>query len=338
MKNTSTSFTRFGRFHLLALLAACAVGVAMMTGSNASANHPVYVEGNCNPYQYFVAPGTCGDFDGDGRVGAAEDGDTASDRIFGTISGALGNIPFGNDGSGNSITASSAGQNGRVIIVTSGRYNETITIGFNSGLYPNPGNVQLEAAPGVDADIDAVIQGDPDPNGNIARQSTAGITVNAPNTRVITLRNLTIRNYTEGIRVEGGSRLNIENCNVDNNRNVGIRVIENARVTINNTRVVGTGFRFGTSVDNTPNPGDGIRFEGNSRGWLKEVTVYHSFRNAISGSTATNTGNIITNGVNTVGGTVQTGDNGVEGISTVATPLAAPGIGTTNGGDGDAQP
>lgn len=323
MKKT-LSAKRFGRIHLLTLLAVCAVAVALTFGTSASANHPVYVEGNCNPYQYFVTPNTCGDYDGDGRVGAAEDGDNGTDRIFGTISGALGNIPFGNDSNGNSITGSSAGQNGRVVIVTSGRFNETVTIGFNSGLYPNPGNVELEAAPGVSASLEAVVQGDPDPAANTARQSRVGITVNSPSTRIITLRNLTIRNYMEGIRLEGDSRVNIENCNIDNNRNVGIRALANSRLTINNTNVVGTGFRLGNAVDNTPFPGDGIRFEGNSRGWLKEVTVYHSFRNAISATSATVMGNVITNGINTVGGTVQTGDNGVEGIAVVATPTAAP--------------
>ena len=322
---------RFGRIHLLSLLAVAAVAVALAVGPSASANHPVFVEGNCNPYQYFVTPGTCGDYDADGRVGAAEDGDNGTDRIFGTISGALGNLPFGNDSNGNPINATTANQNGRVVIVTSGRFNETVTIGFNSGLFANPGNVQLEAAPGVDASIDAVAQGDPNPTGNTNRQNVAGVTINSPNTAVVTLRNLTIRNYTEGIRVEANSRVNIENCSIDNNRNVGIRVLANGRITVNNTRVVGTGFRANPAVDNTPNPGDGIRFEGTSRGWLKEVTVYHNFRNAISTMTAAIAGNVITNGINTVGGTVQTGDNGVEGISTVATPSAAPDSATSVG-------
>lgn len=130
------------------------------------ANHPVLVEGNClNPPAGNPAPplgslaGTCGDYDGDGRIGTAEDND--GDRVFGTLTRALAN-------------ATGANQNGRVLIVTSGVFAETLTItGAN-------GNVQLEAAPGVDANIDAVLQGDP---GNAARQNAPGIIVDAPDNR-----------------------------------------------------------------------------------------------------------------------------------------------------------
>jgi len=55
------------------------------------ANHPVLVEGNCPgpAARTAVLPNTCGDYDGDGRIGTAEDLD-APDRVFGTITGALG--------------------------------------------------------------------------------------------------------------------------------------------------------------------------------------------------------------------------------------------------------
>ncbi|HEX5709386.1 MAG TPA: hypothetical protein VFX96_18940, partial [Pyrinomonadaceae bacterium] len=63
-------------FILFAL--ALAAGLAQFSGVNVSANHPVYLEGNCDspvPGTTLVAPGTCGDFDGDGRIGTAEDTD-----------------------------------------------------------------------------------------------------------------------------------------------------------------------------------------------------------------------------------------------------------------------
>src|SRR6185503_15329024 len=98
-------------------VAAIAVfGAALLVGSkNASANHPVLVEGNCDspvPGTTLVAPGTCGDFDGDGRIGTAEDTDGA-DRIFGTLNAALG------PGTG-AAAGTGANYNGTVLIVASG--------------------------------------------------------------------------------------------------------------------------------------------------------------------------------------------------------------------------
>ena len=52
----------------------------LLAAATAWANHPVFVEGNCMvpPFGFHnsgVVPvgGTCGDFDGDGRIGTAED-------------------------------------------------------------------------------------------------------------------------------------------------------------------------------------------------------------------------------------------------------------------------
>ena len=48
--------------------------MSLLVGNNVLANHPVLVEGNCDspvPGTTLVAPGTCGDFDGDGRIGTA---------------------------------------------------------------------------------------------------------------------------------------------------------------------------------------------------------------------------------------------------------------------------
>ncbi len=245
---------------------------AVLFPSGVEANHPVLVEGNClnppagNPGP--VTPGTCGDYDGDGRIGTAED--TDGDRVFGTITAALGG------GTG-------ANQNGRVVIVTSGTFAEVVNItGAN-------GNVQIEAAPGVDANIDAVLAGDP---GNGPRQGAPGIIVNAPADRHVILRNLVSRNWTIGIDVRGDSHVFIDNCRVENNTNYGIRVQDNAKVKINDTDVAATGFRVGATGDfprnplNQPNPGVGIEYEDNSSGLICNTCVTRSFRAGIKDSSS----------------------------------------------------
>lgn len=224
------------------------------------ANHPVLVEGNClvppAGSSVVLVAGTCGDYDGDGRIGTAEDMD--GDRVFGTITAALG------------ASATAANQNGKIIIVTSGVFAEVVVITAANG------NVTLEAAPGVEADIDAVLQGDP---GSGARQNAPGIIVNSPANRYVIIRNLQSRNWTSGIRVMGASRVAIENCRIENNRDYGIEVTGNARVKIDQTHVLGSGFRSGAPpVNNTPNPGKGIEFEGSSSGAV--------FRTEVSGSVA----------------------------------------------------
>src|SRR6185436_12182254 len=102
-------------------------GAALLVGSNnAVANHPVLVEGNCDspvPGTTLVSPGTCGDYDGDGRIGTAEDTDGA-DRIFGTINAAMG------PGTG-AAAGTGANHNGLVKIVASGRFAESVFIGSN---------------------------------------------------------------------------------------------------------------------------------------------------------------------------------------------------------------
>src|SRR5687768_15454871 len=153
-KKSATS----GRILVFCLTAAALLGgMAYVSSVNVAANHPVFVEGNCDspvPGTTLVAPGTCGDFDGDGRIGTAEDTDGA-DRIFGTIgtlSGALG------PGTG-AAAGTGANFNGTITIVASGRFAELIFIG-QSGFFPGkgsatPGNVIIQAAPGVNAEIDA---------------------------------------------------------------------------------------------------------------------------------------------------------------------------------------
>lgn len=273
MKRTdSTTPNRHRRAVIVAAALLLAAAAVLPVGPPASANHPVMVEGNClNPPAGNPAPpagspaGTCGDYDGDGRIGTAED--TDGDRVFGTITAALGG------GTG-------ANQNGRVVIVTSGTFAEVVNItGAN-------GNVQLEAAPGVEANIDAVLQGDP---GSGPRQGAPGIIVDAPADRHVIIRNIVSRNWTVGIDVRGASRVLIDGCRVENNINWGIRVRGTARVKINGTQVAGTGFRVGGTGDfprvNQPAPGVGIEFEGDSSGLICDSCVTASFRAGIENST-----------------------------------------------------
>jgi parallel beta-helix repeat protein len=259
----------------LAALVLASSGLWM--GSSLRANHPVLVEGEK-------------DFDGDGRLGVDEDNDNATEalgnRIFGTITAALGAANGG------------ANQNGRVTVVSSGRFRETVVItGAN-------GNVTLEAAPGVEANIDAVAAGDA--AGNAARQNAPGIIVDAPAMRVITLRNLVVRNWTEGIVVRGDSRVAISNCRIENNRDYGIHVVANGRAAVRGCEVTATGFRVGMGADNTPNPGNGIEFEDAASGSV--------FNTLVSGSAGAGFANKTSSrrGASVRASHLQLFDNGVD--------------------------
>jgi len=249
--------------------------VLLSLAPDARANHPVFVEGNgCadgGPTATSVPPGTCGDYDGDGLIGTAEDTDNATDRVFGTLRAALGNTDLGA-----AINATHANQNGRVVIVTSGRFREQVVITAANG------NVSLEAAPGVDADIDAVVQGVAN---NAAAQGTPGIVVDAPRERRVTIRNIMSRNWTEGIQVVGDSHVAIDGCRLENNRDFGIHVMDDATVVITDSDVNATGFRQAGGVDNAPNPGTGIAFEDESSGLIDQTTVTGSFATGIANRT-----------------------------------------------------
>lgn len=281
MKNLRfTQYRGPARWASVSLLAGMlAASVSVWNASDVSANHPVLVEGTClgpgMAQRTAVPAGTCGDYDGDGRIGTAEDTDEA-DRVFGTINVALGNVSTGNA----MIDATRANQNGRVVIVASGVFPEVVSI---TGAM---GNVTLEAAPGVQADIDAVVQGDA---GSGARQNAPGIVVNAPADRFITIRNIVSRNWTNGVEVRGSSRVLIDDCRIENNINYGILIRDKASVKINNTQVSATGFRVGATGDfpraNNPNPGIGIEFEDDSSGLVCNTCVTGSFRAGISNST-----------------------------------------------------
>ena len=262
------------RIRILVAASFALAGAALFAGP-ALANHPVLVEGNCNgpgaAARIAVPVGTCGDYDADGRIGSAEDTDEA-DRVFGTINAALGPGMVGDVSTG-------VNQNGSVTIVASGVFPEVVSI---------TGNVTLQGAPGVEANIDAVLQGFP---GSGALQRAPGIIVNSPANRYVTIRNITTRNWTSGIQVNGASRVAIDGVRAENNVNYGIEVTDSARVSISRSEVRATGFRLNPvtgnfpSAANAPNPGKGIEFDDDSSGTVFLSSVTGSFAAGISNMT-----------------------------------------------------
>jgi hypothetical protein len=279
-RQSPSRFVRTRPFRRTLTIAIGLATVAAIWVTAAYANHPVLVEGNCNGTEAqtglrtTVPPGTCGDYDGDGRIGTAEDTDEA-DRVFGTIGAALG------PGTG-AAAGTGANQNGSVTIVSSGVFAETVNITAAGG------NVTLQGAPGVEANIDAVLQGAP---GNAQRQGAPGIIVNSPSNRYVVIRNITSRNWTSGIQVLGDSRVAIMNSRMENNVNYGIEIKDNARVTVARSEVFATGFRTNPatgnfpSAANIPNPGKGIEFDDQSSGTIHATTVSGSFGAGISNQT-----------------------------------------------------
>jgi len=210
----------------------------------ASANHTVLVEGES-------------DFDGDGMTGTDEDSD--GDQVFGTIGAAVSGV----------------GDNGKVMIVTSGRFLEQVNLVGN-------GVTVLEAAPGVDATIGA-FQGGGEPGANDTRQQQAGIVVDTDGSFPIVIRNITSRNWTDGISVRGASRVTIDDVRLDSNVNYGIHVQHDARVVVTDSSITSSGYRKSGTLGATPGgdilpqPGTGIRFEDRSSGIVSFTTVTQSF-------------------------------------------------------------
>jgi|ERR1044072_6240854 hypothetical protein len=273
--------------HFAIFLALLGCAVHLSAAKVSAQSHTVLVEGNCDspvPGTTLVAPGTCGDYDGDGRIGTAEDTDGA-DRIFGSINAALGTGTGAAAGTG-------INHNGRVIIVRSGRFYESIFIGriLCTGCpgAANPGNVTLEAAPGVDAVIDAVFQGDPS-GGNTARQAATGIAISyLPNTttgqtRLVTLRNLSVRNFARGAEISHNARVQIDNCRFENNLNYGILLNFGTQAVIKDTQVSGTGFRTSSSAT-PPNPAYGISLESNAQARIMDSVVSHTANAGVANS------------------------------------------------------
>jgi hypothetical protein len=207
------------------------------------ANHPVTVEGNCfgpgsgatatGLRKSPVEPGTCGDYDGDGLIGTAEDNDL--DNNFGTINAALAAVA----------------QNGTVTIVANGTFPEAVSLKPTEGA-----SVTLEGAPGVRANIDAVVQGE---SGNAERQGQHGVRIRGCAACRVTLRNITVRNFTQGINVGDRSRALLQGARVEGNLNYGIRAIGATRVAIHHSTVNATGFRKDAVGVAEAKPGIGVR-------------------------------------------------------------------------------
>jgi len=229
-------------------MGSCVALAALALSSGALANHTVLVEGEA-------------DYDGDGLIGADEDGD--GDQVFGTINAGVAGVS----------------DNGRVMIVTSGRFLESVRL-------EGAGVSVLEAAPGVDAVVEA-FQGGGDADANNARQQAPGIVVHTDGSFPIEIRNLVSRNWTVGILVRGESRVTIDDVRLDSNVNYGIRVRDQSKVVITNSQVNSSGYRKSGSLgptpggDIAPQPGNGIEFEDSSSGLISFTTVAHSFGTGI---------------------------------------------------------
>jgi hypothetical protein len=223
------------------------------------ANHPQVVEGATS-------------VDGDMNFGVAEDMD-GNDGIFGTITGCLGAMNGG------------IGQNGTCLIATSGDFAETINI---------TNQVTIAAAPGVEANIEAFllpasprIQAFPaaamDPFG---AQSDPGVVINAGRNRQVILRNLTITNWTDGVRIMGDSRVLLDNVRIDHNINNGIVASDNAMVAVNNSQITSSGFRLNGMTGDfpammAPMPGAGINVQGNAQVMVRNTAITGNFGPAV---------------------------------------------------------
>ena len=171
------------------------------------------------------------------------------------------------------------------MIVASGTYPEIVAITAANG------NVTLEAVPGVEANIDAVLQGDATPPGNAGRQDAPGIVVNAPSDRHVVIRNIVSRNWRSGIRVLGDSHVTIDGVRIENNTDYGIEVRDNAAASITESDVQATGRRVGGLTPSSPMndfpraampmPGAGISFSDDSSGTVWDTSVTDSFRAGI---------------------------------------------------------
>ncbi|HTE20596.1 MAG TPA: right-handed parallel beta-helix repeat-containing protein [Armatimonadota bacterium] len=275
-------------------------GAVLLFPTQAKANHPVFLEGNNaanGPANTStVQPGTAGDYDGDGNVGVAEDTDNATDRVFGTLTAAL----LAANGGANA--------NGHVIIVTSGRFAESVRIPNTEGGQAMVNGVTvIEAAPGVQANIDAVVAGDP---GNAARQAGPGIVIDTTQTdRTVILRNLVIRNFTVGLQIGGNARVTVEKCRFDSNITANVVAGGNSRLTMTECSVNAAGQRF-NPMPATANPGHGIVITGTARASIA--------RSTISGNTASGVQNEGRGEVRLIGNNIF--DNGRDLVGRFRSP------------------
>lgn len=226
----------------------------------AAANHPVNVEGNCfgpgsgatatGLRRSPVEPGTCGDYDGDGLIGIAEDEDL--DNNFGTINAGL----------------EAVAQNGTVTIVANGTYPEAVRLTPVEGA-----SVTLEAAPGVRASIDAVVQGQA---GNADRATQAGILVRGCSECQVTVRNITTRNFARGVAVLGRSQVLLVGVRAEGNLNYGIKAMDRARLTVRRAVVNATGYRKDAAGVAEAEPGIGVRISEAAKASIYHATVSNS--------------------------------------------------------------
>ena len=242
------------------LAAAVLIAATLTVAQPAWANHPVLVEGNCfGPGSGATAtglrnspvePGTCGDHDGDGLIGAAEDGDL--DNNYGTITAAL----------------TAVAQNGTVTVVEDGTFPEAVRLTPIEG-----GSVTLEAAPGVRANLDAVVQGQA---GNAERAVEAGVAIKGCEECRVTIRNLGIRNFARGVNVRGRSSVLMQELRADGNLHHGIIARGRARVTISGSSVNATGYRKDAAGVAEASPGVGIRIRDVARALITHTQVANS--------------------------------------------------------------
>ncbi len=232
-------------------------GAGMLGAAPALANHPVFVEGNCfgpgvgstttGLQRSPVPPGSCGDYDGDGRIGGAEDADM--DNTYGTIGAAVAAVA----------------SNGRVTMVRSGTYPESVRLEPVEGA-----SIVLDAAPGVDANIDAVVQGEA---GGPERAEMTGIVVDGCRTCGVTIRNITVRNWLEGIRLRGRSQALLDHVRSKGNLDYGIRLRQNADAAVRNSTVVGNGYRKDAAGAGEAQPGIGNRVHDDASAVVTDSSV-----------------------------------------------------------------
>jgi len=91
--------------------------------------------------------------------------------------------------------------------------------------------------------------------------------------RVVTLRNLTVRNYARGLEASHSARVFVDHCRFENNQNYGIVLNFGALAVISDTQVTGTGLR---TTGAGPNPGHGITLDAGAQARLVNTTVSHN--------------------------------------------------------------
>lgn len=274
----------------LCLVHICFTSINAQVAPNVNQQASVIVEGNCSGKfndngevtQPTVTPGSCGDYDYDGRIGAAEDAD--GDEVYGSILAAIQNNDIERFG-------------GEITIVTSGRFDGDIV--YDGGLGGK--KLTLQAAPGVRAVIEQLRA-----RSTVREELRAGILIVGQSGQVrntvvppsfVTLRNLTVRGFTNGMVLTQLARVLIDNCNIENSLQHGVLVSTLSDVTINNSKVYDVGQRLPvrdpvTNAVVANAPGDGIKFadgvEDGSTGMIVSSVISGNRGAAISNPNANN--------------------------------------------------